>query len=402
MKRRAFCAGGLAALGAASIPFRRAAAAESGADLAAVGLDGRQLTIKSADLEELHAVLRGELISAQHPGYDEARRLWNGAFSRRPALIARCTGAADVMRAVSFASERGLLTAVRGGGHSLSGQSVCDGGLVIDLSPMRSVHIDPIAKAARVEPGTLIGQFDREAQAFGLATTAGTAADTGIAGLTLGGGLGRIGPKFGLTIDNLTGAEVITADGRFVRANAQENPDLFWALRGGGGNFGVVTSFEYRLHEVGPMLFGGNLAYPFAGARQLMRSFADFAAAAPEELCVLVELDATDDGTRRVSFNVCYCGRPAEGERVVGPLRRLGTPLEDRLAPASYLELQGARDALKPFPPVGYYIRGGLVRSLTPQLIDALIDHIEAAPLASGSIALQPAGGAAARVSPRA
>ena len=398
MKRRTFCAGGLAALGAASIPFRHAVA-DGGTDITAVGLDGRELTLRSADIEELRAALRGELITAQHPGYDEARRVWNAAFSRRPALIARCAGAADVMRAVSFASAHGLLTAVRGGGHSLSGQSVCDGGVVIDLSPMRSVHIDPIGKTARVEPGTLIGQFDREAQAFGLATTAGTVADTGMAGLTLGGGMGRIGPKFGLTIDNLTGAEVVTADGRFVRANARENPDLFWALRGGGGNFGVVTSFQYRLHGVGPMLFGGDLTYPFAGARQTLRGFADFAAAAPEELYVLVELDAAHDGTRRLYFNVCYCGPPAEAERVVAPLRRLGRPLEDRLAPASYVQLQGAADPVRPNR-YGGYLKGGLVRGLTPALIDAAIDYIEAAPLPSGSIGFQPLGRAANRVPP--
>src|SRR5215469_12445884 len=263
MRRRTFCGAALAALAAASLPLRRVNAA--GAEIAAVGLDGRQLTLTAADLADLRGGLRGELLTAGDAGYDDARRLWNAAFNRKPALIVRCAGAADVVRAVGFATAHGLLTSVRGGGHSLSGQSVCEGGLEIDLSPMRSVHIDPGAKAARVEPGTLIGQFDREAQSFGLATTAGTASDTGLAGLTLGGGLGRIGPKFGLTIDNLIGAEVVTADGRLVRANADENPDLFWGLRGGGGNFGVVTLFEYRLHGVGPMLFGGDLVYPLDG-----------------------------------------------------------------------------------------------------------------------------------------
>ena len=278
---------------------------------------------------------------------------------------------------------------------------MCDGGIVIDLSPMRSVHIDPTAKTARVEPGTLIGQFDREAQAFGLATTAGTASDTGLAGLTLGGGLGRIGPKFGLTIDNLTAADVVTADGRLLRASAQDNPDLFWGVRGGGGNFGVVTSFQYRLHEVGPTLFGGDLTYPFAGARQLMRSFADFIAAAPDELYVLVEFDTDDHDARRASFNVCYCGPSAEAERVVAPLRRLAKPLEDKLAPASYVTLQGAAKPVKPNPYGGYF-KGGLVRALTPALIDAAIDYLETAPLASGFIGFQPTGGAANRVAPQA
>src|SRR5579872_2169217 len=274
MRRRAFCAAGLAVFATASIPYRRALGAVSG-ELGAIGLDGRQLTLSAADVADLRAALRGELLTASAAGYDEARRLWNAAFNRKPALIARCAGAADVMHAVGFASAHGLLTSVRGGGHSLSGQSVCDGGLEIDLSPMRSVHIDPAAKLARAEPGVLLGQFDREAQSFGLATTAGTVSDTGLAGLTLGGGMGRIGQKYGLTIDNLSGAEVVTADGRLLRANAQENPDLYWGLRGGGGNFGVVTSFEYRLHEVGPMLYGGEIDFPFAGARQLLRSFVD-------------------------------------------------------------------------------------------------------------------------------
>ena len=401
MKRRTFCAAGLAALTTASLPYRRAFAALAGAELPAIGLDGRQLNLKSADIEDLRAGLRGELLTAGDGGYDDARRVWNAAFNRKPALIARCAGAADVMRAVGFASAQGLLTAVRGGGHSLSGQSVCDGGLVIDLSPMRSVHIDPAARLARVEPGTLIGQFDREAQAFGLATTAGTAADTGLAGLTLGGGLGRIGPKLGLTIDNLTGAEIVTADGRLLRANAHENPDLFWGLRGGGGNFGVVTSFEYQLHAVGPGLYGGDLTFPFAGARALLRSFADFIAGAPDELYVLVELDTDDKDTRRVSFNVCYCGPPADAERIVAPLRGLGKPLEDKLGPASYVKLQGATNPVRPNPYGGYF-KGGLVRSLTPALIDGAVDYLEAAPLASGFIGFQPTGGAANRVAPQA
>jgi FAD/FMN-containing dehydrogenase len=401
MRRRTFCAAGLAALATASLPLRRVSAA--GAEIAVVGLDGRQLTLTPAEVADLRAGLRGELLTAGDAGYDDARRLWNAAFNRKPALIARCAGAGDVMHAVSFASAHGLLTSVRGGGHSLSGQSVCEGGLEIDLAPLRSVHVDPAAKTARVEPGTLIGQFDREAQAFGLATTAGTASDTGLAGLTLGGGLGRIGPKYGLTIDNLTAADVVTADGRLLRANARENPDLFWGLRGGGGNFGVVTSFEYRLHEVGPMLYGGEISFPLAGARQLMRSFIDFIAAAPDELCVLPEfhLDAKDPA--RVVFDVCYCGPPAEGERVVAGLRRLGQPLEDKLGPASYVKLQGALDPVKPFP-YGAYFKGGLARALTPSLIDTAIDYLEATPVPFGFafVAFQPVGAAASRVAPQA
>ena len=401
MRRRTFCTAGLAALAAASLPLRRLSAADT--EIAAIGLDGGHLTLKPADIADLRAALRGELLMAGDAGYDDARRLWNAAFNRKPALIARCAGAADVIHAVGFASAHGLLTSVRGGGHSLSGQSVCDGGLEIDLAPMRSVHIDTAAKRARVEPGTLIGQFDREAQSFGLATTAGTASDTGVAGLTLGGGFGRIGPKYGLTIDNLTGADVVTADGRLLRASAQENADLFWGLRGGGGNFGVVTSFEYRLHAVGPMLYGGEISFPFAGARQLMRSYLDYIASAPDELCVLPEFDIDAKDGPMVTFDVCYCGAPADGERIVAPLRGLGKPVSDKLGPATYVKLQGAANPVKPFP-YGAYFKGGMARALTPALIDATIEYLEATPVPFGFafIGFQPLGNAANRVAPQA
>ena len=326
MKRRDFCAAGVAALAAATVPYRRAAAITSGADIPAVGLDGRQLTLKSADIEDLRAGLRGELITGDEPGYDVARRLWNPAFDRKPALIVRCVGAADVRRAVSFTAAHGLLTAVRGGGHSVSGQSGCDGGLVIDVSPMRAVEVDPLARVARVEAGALLGQIDRETLAFGLVTPVGTVADTGVAGLTLGGGVGRIGRRFGLTCDNLTAAELVTADGKWLRVSAAEHPDLLWALRGGGGNFGVVTSFTFRLHEVAPIMYGGLLTFPLTDARQLLHSFADLIAAAPDELYVDAAMGTAPQGVRWLGLSVCYCGPQADAERVVGPLRKLGKP----------------------------------------------------------------------------
>jgi FAD/FMN-containing dehydrogenase len=399
MRRRTFCAGGLAALGAASIPFHRAVAADSGADIPAAGLDGRELTLKSADVQDLRAALRGELITAQHPGYDAARRLWNPAFDRHPALIVRCVGAADVRRAVSFAAARGVLTAVRGGGHSFSGQSGCDNGLVIDVSPMRAVEVDPLARTARVEAGALLGAFDLEAQAFGLATTTGIAADTGVAGLTLGGGIGRLGRRLGLTCDNLAAAELVTADGRWVRASVHENPDLLWGLRGGGGNFGVVTCFTYQLHEVAPQMFGGTLQFPFAGARALLRSFADYAASAPGELYVDTQLIAGEHGEQLVEFDVCYSGPPGEAERVLAPLRRLGKPLKDELAAAPYVKLQGSAR----MPGVshhGLYLKGGLVEGIAPALIDTAIDFVESAPSDSFAVGLQPVGGAISRVAP--
>jgi len=403
MKRRTFCAAGLAGVVAAALPRRHAGAAANMPDIPAIGLDGKPLLLKSADVELLRAGLRGELISADQPAYENARRLWNPSFERRPALIVRCVGAADVRAAVNFAAARGLLTAVRGGGHSLSGQSGCDGGIVIDVSPMRAVEVDPAAKLARVEAGALLGQLDREALAFGLATPVGTVADTGVAGLTLGGGVGRIGRKFGLTCDNLIGAELVTADGNWVRVSESENPDLLWALRGGGGNFGVVTSFTFRLHPVTPMMYGGDLTFPFAGARQRLRGYAEAVAAAPDELYVDMAMakGATPSDPGWLAFNVCYCGPAAGAERAVSALRKLGKPLSDELGPTPYAKLQGSAD-LRGISPLGSYGRGGMLYGITPTLIDTMVDAIEGAPSEHVMLWLQQQGGAISRVAPQA
>jgi FAD/FMN-containing dehydrogenase len=400
MRRRTFCAG-VTALTAASLayPYRRALGASSATEVSAVGLDGRPLMLKSGDVDDLRAALRGELITPGQAGYDAARRLWNPSFDRKPALIVRCAGAADVRQAVSFAAAHGLLTAVRGGGHSLSGQSCCDGGLVVDVSPMRAVEVDPIAKLARVEAGALLGELDRESLAFGLATPVGTWADTGVAGLTLGGGVGRIGRRFGLTCDNLTALELVTADGRWQRASATENPDLFWALRGGGGNYGVVTLFVFRLHAVEPMMFGGSISYPLADARQVLRSCADFIADAPDELYVDVGLNSAADGAGTVGFNVCYCGPLRDAERVVAPLRRMGKPLKDGLAATPYTTLQGSAST-PGVSPLGSYGRGGLVSGITPALIDAMVEFTST-PQDNVGMWLQHQGGAIGRVRPQ-
>jgi FAD/FMN-containing dehydrogenase len=365
-----------------------------------VGLDGRQLTLTSADIEDLRTGLRGELITADQPGYDTARRLWNPAFDRKPALIVRCVGAADVRRTVSFTAAHGLLTAVRGGGHSVSGQSGCDGGLVIDVSPMRAVAVDPLARVARVEAGALLGQLDRETLAFGLATPVGTVADTGVAGLTLGGGVGRLARRFGLTCDNLTGAELVTADGKWLRVSAAENPDLFWALRGGGGNFGVVTSFTFRLHEVTPIMYGGEISYAFADARQLLRGFADVSAAAPDELYVDMAMGTAPQGARWLGLTVCYCGPRADAERVIAPLRKIGKPLKDELAVAPYATLQGSAD-LRGISPLGAYGKGGLVYGITPTLIDTMVEFTESSPSDGAMMWMQHQGGAISRVAPK-
>jgi FAD/FMN-containing dehydrogenase len=398
MQRRAFCATGLAALTAASWPSYGALVTAS--DVPAIGLDGRQLVLKPKDVEDLRRSLRGQLLLAGEPGYDSARTIWNRAFDRKPALIARCAGAADVTASVNFARSEGLLTAVRGGGHSLSGQSVCDGGLVIDLSQMGGIRIDPLAKRARVEPGVRLAQVDREAQAFGLAVPLGTVSDTGAAGLTLGGGFGRLCRKYGLACDNLTGADLVTADGRLVKVSAQDNPDLLWGLRGGGGNFGVVTSFEYRLHTVGPTMLGGELVYPFSQAREVLRGFADFIAAAPDELFVFVFLAPAPDHQRVVVFDVCYCGPVDQGERVLAPLRKLGKPVKDGLAATPYVDLQSADDAGN--PPGRYYIKGGYIKQITPELSNAIVDYLEHSPADNGVVAISQFGGAIGRIKPAA
>jgi FAD/FMN-containing dehydrogenase len=400
VKRRAFVAAGLAALTAAALHNRRAFAAAPAADLSAVRLDGSQLTLKGTDIDDLRAGLRGELITPGQAGYDQARQLWNPDFDLRPALIVRCVGAADVRRAVNFAAAHGLLTAVRGGGHSQSGQSGCNGGIVVDLSPMRAVEVDPIARVARVEGGALLGQLDREALAFGLATPVGTAADTGVAGLTLGGGVGRIARKFGLTCDNLLGAELVTADGHWLRVNAQENPDLLWALQGGGGNFGVVTTFVFRLHEVNPIVYGGTLRFPFDDARAVLHGYSDFIAAAPDELYVDAVVGWPPQGKRRVTLSVCYCGPEADAERVAGPLRKLGKPFEDNMGTAPYAKLQGSAD-LRGFTPLGVYGKGGLVFGVTPRLIDTMVGFAEDMPSDDGAMWLQHQGGAISRVAPK-
>jgi FAD/FMN-containing dehydrogenase len=227
--------------------------------------------IDEAAIDKFQTGLRGPLLRPSNEAYDAARKLWNGMFDRKPALIARCAGTADVISSVNFAREHGLHVAVRGGGHSFPGHSVCEGGLLIDLSAMKGIRVDPAARLVRAQPGVKWIDFDHETQAFGLATSGGTVSDTGIAGLTLGGGLGFLSSKHGLTIDNLVSADVVTADGRLLVANADENPDLFWALRGGGGNFGIVTSFEYQLHSVGPTVFGGMIDYPLKSARDVLR-----------------------------------------------------------------------------------------------------------------------------------
>jgi FAD/FMN-containing dehydrogenase len=337
----------------------------------------------ATDDERLRESVHGPVIGAQDEGYDEARAIWNGAIDRRPACIVRCTGVADVVAAVGFARERGLLVAVRSGGHGVGGQALCDGGLVIDLSPMKGIHVDPQARTARAEAGVLWGELDRETQLFGLATVGGIVSHTGVSGLTLGGGIGWLMRKYGATVDNLLSVDLVTADGELVTASENENPDLFWGVRGGGGNFGIVTSFEYRLHPVGPIVLAGPIFHPLEDAPELLRFYREFAAAAPDELTTIIELELAPPlpflpedvhGEPIVMVAACYAGAPEDGAEVVRPLKEFGSPIVDRLEPKPYVALQSMFD---PLVPHGWhrYWKSVELPTLTDGAIDTLIDH---------------------------
>ncbi len=324
-----------------------------------------------AAIQDLKQNFRGELLVPSDAGYDEARKVWNGMIDKRPALIARCAGVADVMNCVNFARSNDLLVAVRGGGHNIAGNAVCDGGLVIDLSRVKGVRVDPARRTARAEPGVIWREFDRETQAFGLATTGGQISTTGIAGLTLGGGWGYLARRYGLTCDNLLSVDLVTANGQFLTASVAENPDLFWGLRGGGGNFGVVTSFEYQLHPVGQVL-GGIVAYPFGKAKEALKLFRDFTSSAPDEMASGIVLITLPDGTAVAGIVVCYSGPLAEGERLLKPLRVFGPPLMDQIGPIPYTAAQQLLDDFYPFGLQSYW-KSSFLKEVSNDVIDIMV-----------------------------
>jgi FAD/FMN-containing dehydrogenase len=350
----------------------------------------------SAAVQQYVAALRGDLLTPDDPEYDQARRVWNHMIDKRPALIARCASEADVLRSIEFARERDLTVAVRGGGHSVAGYATCDDGLLIDLSQMKGLRIDAAHRTATAQPGLRLGEFDRATQEVGLATPLGIVANTGIAGLTLGGGLGWLNGKYGLACDNVLSAHVATADGRLLTASPTEHPDLFWALRGGGGNFGVVTQFVYRLNPVGPVI-GGMTVYPLSEAKQVLSRYGELARACPDELTTAVFLILGPDGAPAVAIAVCYCGPATEGEAVVGPYRRLGTPAADMVASMSYVEQQGSFDA--GFPPQRlHYWKAGFLDTLSDDAIEVMLESLRRMPSSMSGIGLQHLHGAAARV----
>jgi FAD/FMN-containing dehydrogenase len=358
---------------------------------------GVQAVIEESAVGSLRARLGREVLTPGDRAYEEARRIFNAAIDRRPALIVRCRSAAEVVEAVRFAREYELLVSVRGGGHSIAGTSVADGGLMIDLSDMTSMRVTPQAQTARAEPGVTWQRFDRETQAFGLATTGGIVSTTGIAGLTLGGGLGYLARLYGLACDNLMSADVVTAGGNLLTANATQNADLFWALRGGSGNFGVVTSFEYRLHPVSAMM-GGLLIHPISRARDALRFYREYASGAPDALTCHAGLLTAPDGMRVLAFVVSFVGSESEAEEVLAPLRAFGPPAADLLKPMSYPEIQRMMDASYPAG-LHHYWTSSFLAGLGDDAIDVLIEGFHRAPTPQSHIVIEHLGGAASRVS---
>ena len=368
-------------------------------DLRVATLTGSETTIQEAAVEKFRGSLRGKLILPDNDGYDDARQIWNAMIDKRPALIVQCTGVADVIASVDFARTNNLLVAVKGGGHNVAGNAVCDDGIMIDLSPMKGIRVDPVNRTARAEAGLTWGEFDRETQAFGLATPGGQISTTGIAGITLGGGWGWLSRKYGLAVDNLLSADIVTAEGKFIAASASENADLFWGLRGGGGNFGIVTSFEYQLHSVGPVL-AGMVVHPYEKAKEVLRFYRDFTSDMPDELTCHVALLSTPDGDPIAAIIPCYNGPIEEGERVLRPLREFGPPMADMIGPMAYTEVQAMLDA--PYPPgLQNYWKANFMREISDDAIDTMVAHCADRPTPMCHMLIEGIlGGAVGRVSP--
>jgi len=399
MNRRRFVLSSVAAGVGLALAGRNALAALAPIvdDVGAVTGDGAKVSLAKSAVQELRDALRGPLLLPGQAGYDEARRVRNASIDKHPALIVQPTGAADVRTAVGFARQHDLLLAVKCGGHSYGGKSTCEGGMQIDLSRMRGVLVDPHARRARVFGGSLLGELDHEAMALGLVTTAGTVSHTGVGGLTLGAGFGRLARRYGLALDNVVAADVVTADGRLLRASEQENPDLHWGIRCGGGNFGVVTAFEFQLHPMSRQVIGGELVFPASRARELLEMYANYSLAAPDELYCGAAL-ATPAGKSGVFvFEVCYSGAPAQADRVLAPLRKLGKPVAGELAPVDYVQLQRSGDVTDPRN-MGTYLKSGFVDDFSPALAAAVLDGYRPDPNRGTTIFFQPSGGAIGRV----
>jgi len=356
--------------------------------------------IDDGALADLRTRLHGALVLPRDPDFDATRQIFNAMIDRRPVAIARCADTADVVAAVDFGRSHGLPITVRGGGHGVAGHCVHDGGLMIDLSTMKGIQVDPDRRVAHAQPGLRLGEFILATEQFGLVSPTGTVSDTGLAGLTLGAGYGYLNGKYGLAIDNVLGAEVVTADGQVLHANADENPDLFWALRGGSGNFGIVTMFELRLHPV-PQVLGGMLIHPFPRAGDVLRFYRDAAAAAPDELTLYAGFVTTPDGHQAVAIIPCWCGPLEEGERVLAPIRAFGPPIADLVRPMPYSTMNTLTDEAAP-PGLRHYWKQSLLRGLTDDAIDTIIAHVARVPSPRTVVLIEHVHGAAQRVAPTA
>ncbi len=353
----------------------------------------------SVTLDQVTSTFTGQLLQPSHAGYDDSRRVHNGLIDKRPAMIARCCGTADVADAVKLARSMNLEIAVRGGGHNVGGRGTVDNGLMIDLAPMKGIHVDAAKRTARAQGGVLWREFNRETQVHGLATTGGVVGSTGLAGLTLGGGLGWLMTKYGLALDNLRSAEMVLADGSVVRAAADENPDLFWAIRGGGGNFGIAASLEYALHPVGPMITGGLVAHPLQNAGDVLRFFRDTCATLPDEMMMAAGLLTAPDGSgnKLVGLLAAHCGTLAQGEAAVKPIKAFGPPVMDAMGPISYCQQNGLLDPSLPKGALNYW-KSHFLTELSDDAINAMIDAFSRCPSPMSQMVIEHFHGAASRV----
>jgi len=353
----------------------------------------------SQEITELARTFGGQLLRPADAGYEEARKVHNGLVDKRPALIARCTGTADIVDAVTFARKLALEVAIRGGGHNVAGRATVDGGLMIDLAPMKGVHCDPKARTARAQGGATWAEFNRETQLHGLACTGGVVSSTGIAGLTLGGGLGWLLGKHGLALDNLLSVDIVMADGKVMKASAAENSDLFWAVRGGGGNFGVAASFEFRVHPVGPTITGGLVAYPFEQARDMLRFYREVTASAPDALMVVAGLihAADGSGTKLGGIVVCHCGTLDEGAAATQPIKEFGSPALNAIGPMPYCQLNSMLDAAYPRGALNHW-KSSFLAQLSDDAIDQMIECFTRCPTPMGQLLLEHFHGAVSRV----
>jgi FAD/FMN-containing dehydrogenase len=406
MKRRSFIQSSVAAAVAASLPSASAwaeataALSEVTGDTLAVSGSGSEIVLEQSAVKELSESLRGRLLMPGQEGYDKARRVLSPTIDKYPALIVQPSGAADIMNAVTFARERSMLLAVKCGGHSFAGKSTCNGGMQIDLSTFRNARVDPGSRTAYVAGGSLLGELDHEAMALGLVTTAGTVSHTGVGGLTLGGGFGRLARRYGLALDNVKAVEIVTADGKLRRASADENPDLYWGVRGGGGNFGVVTSFEFELHPMQREVIGGTIIFPLSEMRNVLGFYSEYVSAAPDDLyldCAVVSQAGSADGI--VLFDVCYSGPVEKAESVLAPVRKAGgVVIKDGITKVDYVALQRSGDNSDPRN--GSYLQSGFIDEFPAKLVDTIVENYEALPERGTVMYFQHSGGAIGRVAP--